>query len=273
MNTDKTDRFLQIAKVAAEQAGDYLLENRGKICVDEVDEKGRSDFVTHVDRHSEQLIVRTIQKHFPHHAILAEEGGLHQKAGPYHWVIDPLDGTTNFIQNIPFFCISIAVLKDGHPLVGVVYDPVHQEMFTAIRGKGAFLNDAPITVSKIDQPERAVLGTGFPWRSKRYLPQYLQAFEAIFLRTAGMRRAGSAALDLCYTACGRFAGFWELGLSLWDIAAGSLLVQEAGGVVSDFWGKPNHLNTGYIIAGNKNMHQFLQEVLSYYFKRNEPKMT
>ncbi len=269
--TDNAEQLLEVACEAARRAGHYLLENRGRIQPDEVDEKGRSDFVTRVDRRSEQLIVDIIRHHFPTHAILAEEGGVHRRKGRLHWVIDPLDGTTNFIQDVPFFCLSIAVLQDGVPLVGVVYDPVHQEMFHAIKGGGAFLNDRPIRVSRIEHPHRALIATGFPWRSKRYLPQYLQAFEEIFLHTAGMRRAGSAALDLCYTACGRYVGFWELGLSPWDIAAGSLLVQEAGGLVSDFRGKPDYLQTGYIIAGNRAIHRFLLNILTFHFKSHEPK--
>ncbi len=264
--SEEIAQILQVGSQAAREAGTYLLEYFGSIRPDAVDEKGRNDFVTFVDKESEKRIIQHIKNHFPHHAILAEEGGTYQKEGTYQWIIDPLDGTTNYIQHIPFFCVSIGVRRGNQMVVAIIYDPNHNELFTAIRGQGAFLNGKSIQVSSNTRPERAALATGYPWRTKRLLPQYLLAFEEIFLYTAGTRRLGSAALDLCYVAAGRFDAFWEMGLSPWDIAAGSLLVQEAGGIVTDFWNGPHFLETGFIIAGNTTMHSIIQRITEYHFK-------
>ncbi len=260
-------QILQVGSQAAKTAGAYLLSHFGTIRPDEVDEKGRNDFVTFVDRESEKRIVQIIREAFPHHAVLAEEGGSYQKDGTYQWIIDPLDGTTNYIQHIPFFCVSLGVRKGSEVVAAIIYDPNHDELFTAARGQGAWLNGKPISVSANTRPERAALATGYPWRTKRLLPQYLLTFEEIFLHTAGTRRLGSAAMDLCYVAAGRFDAFWEMGLSPWDIAAGSLLVQEAGGVVTDFWNGPHFLETGFIIAGNATMHRLIQEITGFHFKQ------
>ncbi len=259
-------QILQVGSQAAKAAGAYLMEHFGTIRPDEVDEKGRNDFVTFVDRESEQRIIQHIREAFPDHALLAEEGGIYQPTGTYQWIIDPLDGTTNFIQNIPFFCVSIGVRRGNDMVAAIIYDPNHDELFTAARGEGTYLNGKPIRVSANTRPERAALATGYPWRTKRLLPQYLLAFEEIFLYTAGTRRLGSAALDLCYVAAGRFDAFWEMGLSPWDIAAGSLLVQEAGGIVTDFWNGPYYLETGFIVAGNPTMHRLIQDITGFYFK-------
>lgn len=259
------EHIQEIAIEVVQEAGAYLLENRGKVHPEEVDEKSSNDFVTVIDKTSEKLIIERIKKHFPAHTILAEEGGRQGKNSAYEWVIDPLDGTKNYIRDIPYFCVSIAVFHQNKPVVGVVYDPVHDELFQAVKGGGSFLNRRPIRVSNASSLNRCMLTTGFPHRSKAYLPQYLQAFEEIFIKCIGIRRPGSAALDLCHTACGRYDAFWELGLSSWDIAAGSLIVAEAGGVVSDFWGNPTYLKSGFIIAGNAEIHKNLQEILSYHF--------
>lgn len=256
--------YVSVAREAARQAGAYLLKNRGKISQDVVDEKARNDFVTYVDRTSEQMIIDYLRSAFPSHKILAEEGTAQDSQAEYRWIIDPLDGTKNFIQDVPMFAISIALQKGPEIVAGVIYHPVADEMFTAEKGSGAFLNGEPIRVSQ--RPfSQSLIATGFPFRAKRHLPTYLLAFEDIFLQCSGMRRCGSAALDLAYTATGRFEGFWEIGLSIWDVAAGSLLVQEAGGVVSDFWGGNRYLETGYIIAGNADSHARLVKTLSYYF--------
>jgi len=264
---DEIAQILQVGSQAAKAAGAYLFSHFGTIRPDEVDEKGRNDFVTFVDRESEKRIVQIIREAFPHHAVLAEEGGNYQKDGTYQWIIDPLDGTTNYIQHIPFFCVSLGVRKGSEVVAAIIYDPNHDELFTAARGQGAWLNGKPISVSANTRPERAALATGYPWRTKRLLPQYLLTFEEIFLHTASTRRLGSAAMDLCYVAAGRFDAFWEMGLSPWDIAAGSLLVQEAGGVVTDFWNGPHFLETGFIIAGNSTMHRLIQEITGFHFKQ------
>lgn len=259
---------IDVAIEAAKTAGRYLLENRGKISPEGVDEKARNDFVTYVDRHSEELIVNILKKQFPDHTILAEEGTSRDRDNEFRWIIDPLDGTKNYIQDIPAFAVSIALQRGDEVVAGVVYDPVRDEMFTAEKGGGAFLNGRPIRVSA--RPfTRAIIATGFPFRSKQYLPTYLLTFEDIFLNCSGMRRCGSAALDLAFTAAGRFEGFWELGLSIWDVAAGSLLIREAGGRVSDFWGGDNYLNTGFIVTGNPESHTRLLNIIQTHFPVNK----
>lgn len=256
--------YIDVAIEAVREAGAYLLEHKGSIKRDDVDEKARNDFVTFVDRNSEKLLIEKIRSAFPEHYILAEEGGQTDMDTNYRWIIDPLDGTKNFIQDVPFFCVSIALQKGPDMLVGVVYDPVHDELFSAEKGGGAYLNGQPIKVSH--RPfHQGIIATGFPFKYKAYLPQYLKTFQDIFLKCSGIRRCGSAALDLCYTAAGRFEGFWELGLSPWDIAAGSLLVKEAGGVVTDFWGTPSFLQSGFVIAGNEDVQQNIQEIVNYHF--------
>lgn len=256
--------FLGAAREAALLAGQYLLENRGKISPDQVDEKAKNDFVTRVDRKSEKLIVGHLLGKFPGHQILAEEGTRQDSAGNYRWIIDPLDGTKNYIQNVPTFSVSIALQKSLQPVLGVVYDPVHHELFSAENGAGAFCNEEQIRVSE-QNFQYALIATGFPHKRKRILPKYLLTFEEVFLKCSGMRRCGSAALDLCHVACGRYEGFWEPGLSIWDIAAGSLIVREAGGKVFDFRGEENYLNNGNIIAGNQEVGQELLKIIKTHF--------
>ncbi len=259
-------RFLEVAADAARTAGKFLLENRGRIPPDQITEKAKNDFVTRIDQQSEEIILKILHDAFPDHQIVAEEGSRRRSDSPYRWFVDPLDGTTNFIQNLPMFAVSIALLKESEVLCGVVYDPVHDELFQAERGQGAFCNGKPIRVSQENNFSRAVIATGFPHRRKIYLPDYLLTFNEIFLRCSGMRRCGSAALDLCYTAAGRYEGYWELGLSPWDVAAGSLLVSEAGGKVSDFWNRPDFLKSGFIVAGNPSTHARLIDFLKIRFQ-------
>ena len=257
--------YLKVAKEIARKTGQYLLDNRGKLSPSDINEKARNDFVTHIDLHSEKMIIDGLLSHFPNHTILAEEGGSKiTKNAEYRWIIDPLDGTKNYIQNIPVFCVSIALEKNETVILGVIYDPVHDELFTAEKGKGAYCNNTPIKVSGRGISE-ALIATGFPFKSKNYLPQYLLCFEEIFLKCSGVRRMGSAALDLCYTAMGKFEGFWELGLSIWDMAAGSLIVKEAGGRITDFSGGDSYLNTGFVVCGNSNTHTELLKTVNYFF--------
>jgi myo-inositol-1(or 4)-monophosphatase len=264
--------FVEIAREAALLAGNYLLEKRGSIRPENIDQKARNDFVTYVDHHSEKIIVDHLLENFPSHKILAEEGTKNKNENEYRWIIDPLDGTKNYIQDIPIFSISIALEFKGEIIAGLIYDPVHQEIFSAQKGEGAFCNENRIKVSEKDFSE-GLIATGFPFRAKRFLPDYLLAFEEIFLGCSGMRRCGSAAIDLAYTAMGRFEGFWELGLSIWDISAGSLLIQEAGGVVSDFWGKAEYLKTGFIIAGSEPVQQKLLQILKIHFQEKGKTIT
>jgi myo-inositol-1(or 4)-monophosphatase len=243
---------LNIAVRAARSAGNVIIRNLGKLDTLAIHTKDRNDFVTEVDRQAEQEIIYILRKAFPGHGILAEESGV-QEGNDYQWIIDPLDGTTNFLHGFPQFAVSIAMRHKGRMEHGVIYDPLRQELFTATRGGGAMLNDQRIRVTKRKTLEGSLLGTGFPFKSQQHLDAYLDMFRALFPQTAGIRRAGSAALDLAYVAAGRLDGFWEIGLSIWDMAAGVLLIQEAGGLSSDFTGGNNHLESGNIVAGNPKL--------------------
>jgi myo-inositol-1(or 4)-monophosphatase len=243
---------LNIAVRAARSAGGVIIRNLGKLESLTIHSKDRNDFVTEVDQKAEQEIISILRRAFPDHGILAEESGV-REGNDFQWIIDPLDGTTNFLHGFPQFAVSIALRHKGRLEQGVVYDPMRQELFTATRGGGAMLNDRRIRVAKRDSLEGALLGTGFPFKSQQHLDAYLDMFRALFPRTAGIRRPGSAALDLAYVAAGRLDGFWEIGLNIWDMAAGVLLIQEAGGLSSDFVGGHNYLESGNIVAGNPKL--------------------
>jgi myo-inositol-1(or 4)-monophosphatase len=240
--------MLNTAVKAARKAGSII--NRASLDVDlvKVASKGRSDFVTEVDRAAEQAIVDILLKAYPDHAILAEESGASGDS-EYTWIIDPLDGTTNFIHGFPQYAVSIALRHREHVTQAVVYDPTRNELFTASRGRGAFLNERRIRVSRRSKLSECLIGTGFPFRSFEHLDEYVRMFRSVTEQTAGIRRPGAAALDLAYVAAGRLDGFWEIGLSPWDMAAGSLLILEAGGLVSDFKGEAAYLDEGRIVCG------------------------
>ena len=240
---------LNIAVRAARSAGNVIIRNLDRLDSLAVHTKDRNDFVTEVDRQAEQEIISTLRKAYPDHGILAEESGL-TGGDEYQWIIDPLDGTTNFLHGFPQFAVSIALRHKGRLEQGVVYDPLRQELFTATRGAGATLNDRRIRVTRRPSLEGALLGTGFPFKEQHHLDAYLDMFRALFPRTAGIRRPGSAALDLSYVAAGRLDGFWEIGLNIWDMAAGVLLIQEAGGLSSDFSGGHDYLESGNLVSGN-----------------------
>jgi myo-inositol-1(or 4)-monophosphatase len=210
--------------------------------------KRQNDFVTEVDRAAEAAVIETLKKAYPDHAILAEESGAAGRSD-YTWIIDPLDGTTNFIHGFPQYAVSIALRHRGAITQGVIYDPGRNELFVASKGRGAYLNDRRIRVSKRTHLRDALIGTGFPFREIAHLDEYLRMFKAVTENTAGVRRAGAAALDLAYVAAGRLDGFWELGLSPWDMAAGSLLIFEAGGLVADLDGEAKYLEVGHIVCG------------------------
>jgi myo-inositol-1(or 4)-monophosphatase len=254
---------LNIAVRAARSAGNVIIRNLGKLDTLAIHTKDRNDFVTEVDRQAEQEIIYTLRKAFPGHGILAEESGV-QEGDDYQWIIDPLDGTTNFLHGFPQFAVSIAMRHKGRMEHGVIYDPLRQELFTATRGGGAMLNDQRIRVTKRKTLEGSLLGTGFPFKSQQHLDAYLDMFRALFPQTAGIRRAGSAALDLAYVASGRLDGFWEIGLSIWDMAAGVLLIQEAGGLSSDFTGGNDHLESGNIVAGNPKLFAEILKTIRPY---------
>ena len=245
-----------IAVRAARQAGSVIMRSFHRLDTLAVAEKQTNDFVSDVDRNAEQAIIDTIHKAYPGHAILAEETGAHGK-GDYQWIVDPLDGTTNYLHGFPQFAISIAMTYRGRLENAVIYDPLRDEMFTAARGAGALLNDRRLRVTEQKGLKGALLGTGIPFRDQRYIDAYLGMLKALTRETAGIRRPGSAALDFAYVAAGRLDGFWELGLSVWDFAAGALLVQEAGGMVSDIRGGGQHLESGNVIVGGLRLHREL----------------
>ncbi|GAB4344602.1 MAG: inositol-phosphate phosphatase [Gammaproteobacteria bacterium] len=251
--------MLNIAIRAARAAGNQILRYANRIDTLTISKKQHNDFVSEVDRIAEQEIIQIIRKAYPHHTILAEESGEREgsakgRGESYVWIIDPLDGTTNFLHGFPQYAVSVALQRNGELDQAVVYDPLRNELFTASRGSGALLNDRRIRVSRRDGLDGALLGTGFPFRDLRFLEAYLAMFKDLLPKTAGVRRAGAAALDLAYVAAGRLDGFWEMGLKPWDIAAGALIIQEAGGVVSDFSGGREFLQTGNVVAGPVKLH-------------------
>lgn len=255
---------LNIAVKAARRAGSII--NRASLDLDklEVHSKQPNDFVTEVDRAAEAAIIEVISEAYPDHAILAEESGESGADSEFQWIIDPLDGTTNFIHGFPQYSVSIALAERGIVQQAVIYDPTRNDLFTATRGSGAFLNDRRIRVSKRARLTDSLIGTGFPFKQLTHIEAYVGMFKEVCAKTAGMRRPGSAALDLAYTACGRTDGFFEIGLMPWDMAAGTLLVTEAGGLASDFSGDGNYLETGNLVAGTpKIFTQLLQIVQTH----------
>lgn len=241
-------RFLNIAIAAAVGAGKIILQRFHDVSY-EVKEKTPNDFVTEVDLAAEKEILYQIQKFFPQHSILSEEQGLiADQDSDYQWLIDPLDGTTNFLHRFPHFAVSIALKHKDEIIVGVVYDPTRNELFAAEKGQGAKLNNRRIRVSNQPSLKAALLGTGIPYQHREHVDHYVKILGALIQGTAGIRRAGAAALDLAYVAAGRLDGFWEFGLNPWDIAAGVLLVSEAGGLVGDLSGGQKHLETGDTLA-------------------------
>ncbi|CAB1368511.1 inositol monophosphatase family protein [Denitratisoma oestradiolicum] len=251
---------LNIAVKAARRAGQVI--NRAGLDLSQikVSVKQQNDFVTEVDRTAEAVIIDTIREAYPEHGILAEESGA---AGDseYQWIIDPLDGTTNFIHGFPQYAVSIAMAHRGVLSHGVVFDPSRNELFTASKGAGAYLNEKRIRVSRRAKLEESLIGTGFPYRAFEHVDAYLAILKDMMRKSAGVRRPGSAALDLAYVASGRLDGFWEFGLSPWDMAAGTLLITEAGGLAGDLSGESAHMTTGNIIAGSpKIFSQLLQAI-------------
>ena len=247
-----------IAARAAREAGTLLLRYFNRMENIPVEEKQANDFVTEVDRASEQIIIQAIRKAYPDHAILAEESGGHA-GNDYLWIIDPLDGTTNYLHGFPQFSVSIALQHRGDLVAAVVHDPLRDETFSAHKGGGAYLNEHRIRVSKRKNLHGALLGTGIPYRDRRFVDQYFGMMKALIKDTAGVRRPGSAALDFAWLAAGRIDGFWELGLAQWDFAAGTLLVREAGGTVTDLSGGERHFETGNVVAGNVKVHPLMLE--------------
>lgn len=254
--------LLNTAVKAARKGGDLALRYLNRISDRDVRAKARNDFVTQVDQAAEAAIIASIRERYPDHAILAEESGA--RPGDEHtWIIDPLDGTTNFIHGFPVFSVSIALQLHGELEVAVIYDPCRQELFTARRGSGAQLDGRRIRVSPRSSLEAALIGTGFPYRGNAgWLPAYLPMLQDVLEHTAGVRRTGSAALDLGYVAAGRLDAFWEFGLQRWDIAAGMLVIREAGGIVSSLASGEEVLDCGHVLAGSPRIHAALGKLLA-----------
>jgi len=259
--------MLNIAVRAARSAGDLILRSADNVGRLHIDQKGKNDYASEVDRMAEREIISIIRAAFPEHAILAEESGEH-KGNDFVWVIDPLDGTTNFLHGFPQYAVSIALKHKGKLEVGVVYDPLRDELFTAKRGGGAMLNNRRLRVTNQTSLKGALIGTGFPFKTDKHLDAYLGMFRALTTDCAGIRRAGAAALDLAYVAAGRLDGFWEIGVMEWDIAAGILLIKEAGGVITDFSFNDKYLESGNVIAGSPKMQQLMYQLIEPHVTDN-----
>ena len=258
---------LYIAVKAARRAGSIITRASEDIGSLTVNDKSYNDFVTEVDLASEKEIIRVLKASYPDHAFLGEETGLSHQADNI-WIIDPLDGTTNFLHGFPQYCISIALEEKGEITQAVIYDPNRNDLFTATKGQGAYLNQRRMRVSNKSKLKESILGTGFPFRDFQHLPVYLKIFEEVVRGTSGVRRPGSAALDLAYVAAGWFDGFFEINLSKWDIAAGGLLVTEAGGIVSDFSEKDGWLESGNIVATNPKIYDPLIKIIQSHITDN-----
>jgi myo-inositol-1(or 4)-monophosphatase len=252
---------LETAVAAAKAAGEVLRNGFGQHL--EVKYKGEVDLVTKADENAEGAIKEVLRESFPNYGMLAEEGGEFEGGGDVRWIVDPLDGTTNYAHGFPVFCTSIALEKDGEVILGVVHDPMTNETYTAERASGATLNGEPIAVSETDEPIRALLATGFPY-DRDDMPAALDLFGRFAMLTQSMRRLGSAALDLCYVATGRLDGYYERGIKAWDIAAGTLILREAGGKVSDYRGNELSLERGEVVASNGPLHQDMVRMTGEY---------
>jgi myo-inositol-1(or 4)-monophosphatase len=242
--------MLNTAVKAARKAGTIIVRASHDVDKLTVRSKRKNDFVSEVDHAAEDAILSTLREAYPDHGVLAEESGAHGAKAEYVWIVDPLDGTTNFLHGVPQYCVSIALTHRGQLQQAVVFDVNRSELFTATRGAGAFLNDRRIRVSRTDKLDNALIATGFPFKEVGHIDEYLRMLRNMMVIAAGVRRPGAAALDLAWVAAGRTDGFWELGLSPWDMAAGALLVREAGGLVGDLAGEDTFLQNGRIVASN-----------------------
>ncbi len=257
---------LNTAVKAARRAGKLIVRSFDRGDTLSIDRKGFNDYVSDVDRAAEAEIIEVLRHAYPTHGILAEESGDH--AGDEHqWIIDPLDGTTNFMHGFPQCAVSIALRHKGRLEQAVVFDPLRDELFTASVGAGAHLNNRRIRVSRVRKLDQSLIGTGFPFRSMEHLDSALHTVRELLPRTSGIRRPGAAALDLAYVACGRFDGFWETGLQPWDLAAGCLLIREAGGLVSDLDNRSGYMESGDVVAGNPHVHPLLLAVVKKHYRR------
>lgn len=254
--------MLNIGIRAARAAGNVITRNMDRIDTLQIDRKQRNDFVSDVDRGAEAEIVAVLNKAYPDHAILAEESGaIGNTEFEYQWIVDPLDGTTNFIHGYPYFSVSIALLHKGKIEQAIIYNPVSQELFTASKGEGAWLDSKRLRVSKTGRLENALLGTGFPYRTGQDLDRYQRSLKTFTELSGGIRRAGSAALDMAFVAAGRLDGVWLTGMQPWDVAAGGLIIREAGGLLNDFNGGDNWLHGGELVAATPRVHHQMMQTM------------
>jgi myo-inositol-1(or 4)-monophosphatase len=258
--------MLNIAIRAARNAGKVIVKGFENLEAVEVEEKSLNDYVSSVDKEAELAIIGTLRKSYPDHSIVAEESGIDQgKDTDHQWIIDPLDGTTNFIHGIPHFAVSIALKIKGRTEIGVVFDPIRNELFSAVKGQGSQINGYRTRTNTVPKLSGTILATGFPFKQKHQTETYLKIFNEFFIDVADMRRAGSAALDLAYVAAGRMDGFWEYGLKPWDIAAGELLLKESGAMMTDFNGGNDYMKSGNVVAANPKL---LKEMLTVIRKHH-----
>ena len=257
--------MLNTAKKAALEAGKILKQHFRKISASDIREKIKNDYLTFVDEQAEKKILEIIQNRYPEHSILAEESGKQNKNHSHCWIIDPLDGTKNYINGIPVFAVSIALQIKNEIVVSVVLDVMQNDVYFAEKNQGAYQNDKIISVSNEENIDKSLLATGFPFKNKNMLEPYMNCFKDIFYHCSGARRMGSAAIDLAYVASGHFEAFWEMGLNPWDMAGGELVITEAGGKVTDFWNESNHLSNSFILASNNKIHEILLKIISKHF--------
>ncbi|MBN2415663.1 inositol monophosphatase [bacterium] len=255
------DIMLETAIQAAKEAGTLLRDGYKRLTGGQIHLKGKGDYVTELDRLSEETIIRIIKASWPDHGIIAEESGSENSEALVRWIIDPLDGTANYVRGIPVFAVSIGIMAGDELTGGVIYNPVLEELFTAEKGKGARLNGNELRIADPGTLDRALLATGFPWRFPEAIDAYTEGLAALIRSAGGIRRLGAAAVDLAYTACGIFDGFWEMRLKPWDIAAGAVIVREAGGIVTDMQGGDSFLESGNVIAAAPRIHAALLEKL------------
>jgi myo-inositol-1(or 4)-monophosphatase len=261
--------LVNIAVRAARAAGNIIVRNMDRIDRLTIATKRSNDFVSEVDQQAEAAIIEVLKQAYPDHGIYAEESGRQDEKAEYQWIIDPLDGTTNYLHGFPQFSVSIALKHKARLEAAVIYDPISQELFTAARGEGAQLNEKRIRVSGYKGLNGALLGTGFPYTDQSYIDTYLATMKALMAPTAGIRRPGSAALDLAWLAAGRTDGFWEFNLNAWDIAAGALIVREAGGIVTDFYGRDGYLENGDIIAASPKVFPEMLKIIEPCVRNSE----
>ncbi len=259
-------KLLQEVIVLVKETGDFIRQESQKFDSDRIEYKGLNDLVSYVDKEAENRLVKGLEELLPGSGFIAEEGTSNKRSDIYNWIIDPLDGTTNFTHGLPVFAISVALMKRNELSMGVVYEVNRDECFHAIKGNGAFLNHVPIKVSNAKSLDKALLATGFPYYNFEQMTQYLRIINDFMQNTHGLRRMGSAAVDLAYTACGRFEGFFEYNLNAWDVAAGALIVQEAGGKVMDFSGGQNFLFGREIVASNEVSSEMLSVIQKHWNK-------